>query len=281
MLIRAAASSVNGADIDVRAGHLRAISGRRFPKGAGFDFTGEVAAVADDVADFRVGEGVWGFVNNLKATPTATGAEYVLAPARAIFRRPNGLDAVEAAALPGAAGAALATLQKIGVLAGERVLIRGGAGGVGSAAVQLAAATGAQVVALARGVHLDRIRELGALQAYDYTTTDPKELGEFDVIVDPVGKDLHAYRGLLRRGGRPPIARGRRRLRQARDSRFLTLCAVEPNWSTRRVGTERSKHCSCMAGRTVVGADVVQHHVQGCFDRAGVAVELGQEQSAL
>lgn len=202
VLVRAAASSVNGADVEVRAGHLRVLSGRKFPRGTGFDFAGDVVAVADDVTGYRVGDGVWGSNTNLKAGPTAAAAEYVLASTKDVSRRPRSLDASDAAALPGAAGAALATLQKVGLQAGERILVRGGAGGVGSAAVQLAAARGGQVTALVRGTHLHRVRELGAHEAFDYTTISPKELGEFDVIIDPVGRNLRAYRSLLRPGGR-------------------------------------------------------------------------------
>ncbi len=202
VLVRAAASSVNGADVTVRAGHLKVFTGRRFPRGTGFDFAGDLVAVADDVTDYRAGDGVWGFLNGLKQRPTAAAAEYVLAGVKDVSRRPLTLAATDAAALPGAAGAALATLDTVGLQAGERILVRGAAGGVGTATVQLAAARGAEVTALVRETHLDRVRELGAHHAHDYRSTPPADLGEFDVIVDPVGKNLRAYRRLLRPGGR-------------------------------------------------------------------------------
>ena len=85
---------------------------------------------------------------------------------------------------------------------GERVLIRGANGGVGTAAVQVARALGGQVTALASAPHLDRLRDLGAQQAYDYHVTSPGDLGRFDVILDPVSKNMAPYRKLLTKKGR-------------------------------------------------------------------------------
>ncbi|HEY6890746.1 MAG TPA: NAD(P)-dependent alcohol dehydrogenase [Solirubrobacter sp.] len=193
-LVAVQASSVNHADLLIRSGKLKLISGRRFPRGTGFDFTGRIAAVGADVDGFSVGDEVWGFLNGTRQGPTAATAEYVVAPVDRLALRPRSLDAVTAAALPGAAGAALAAIETAGVQTGDRVLIRGGAGGVGSAAIQLAAATGAHVTTLVRHAHLARARELGAAVE--------GELGTFDVILDLVGKRMRAYRRLLAPGGR-------------------------------------------------------------------------------
>jgi len=85
---------------------------------------------------------------------------------------------------------------------GERLLVRGATGGVGSVAVQLGKALGAHVTALAAARNLDWITRLGADEAVDYRTTRPEDLDRFDVIVDVVGTDLGAYRKRLARGGR-------------------------------------------------------------------------------
>lgn len=203
VLVRVAASSINGADVDVRAGKLKVLSGRRFPRGAGFDFAGDVVAVGDGVTDYGPGDGVWGFLKGLRAGPSAAAAEYVVASVKDVSRRPMTVDAVDAASLPGAGAAALGVLRdKARLQAGERVLIRGGAGGVGSAAVQIAHAMGGQVTALVSPQHIDRVRGLGAKEAYDYHNVDPSGLRDFDVILDPVGRDLRTHRRLLAKGGR-------------------------------------------------------------------------------
>lgn len=82
------------------------------------------------------------------------------------------------------------------------MLVRGANGGVGTAAVQVARALGGRVTALASARHLDRLRDLGAEEAFDHHTTEPSELGRFDVVLDPVARNMRPYRRLLGPGGR-------------------------------------------------------------------------------
>jgi NADPH:quinone reductase-like Zn-dependent oxidoreductase len=204
VLVRVAASSVNGADVAVRAGKLKLVSGRSFPRGAGFDFAGTVAEAVGDVTGLAAGDEVWGFVNAVRNPGlSGTAAGYVLAPVDGTARRPRTVSAAEAAALSGVGASVLGILRDhVRLRAGERVLVRGANGGVGTAAVQLARALGGQVTALASAPHLDRLRDLGAQQAFDYHATDPRDLGRFDVILDPVSKGMRPYRRLLAPGGR-------------------------------------------------------------------------------
>ncbi len=98
---------------------------------------------------------------------------------------------------------AITALRDIGQLkTDERLLVRGGSGGVGSIAVQLGRSIGARVTALAGASSLDFVRELGADTVFDYATTRAAELGTFDVILDTVGSELRAYRALLAPRGR-------------------------------------------------------------------------------
>jgi len=146
---------------------------------------------------------VWGVRNGIRQGPTGAAAEYLVAPVDAVALAPRTVDAVGAAALAGAGGSALAVLSDaVGLQSGERVLIRGAGGGVGSAAVQVARAMGAHVCALARAEHHDALRALGAQDTADYRTVVPAQLGRFDVVVDTVGTGLSSYRKLLHRGGR-------------------------------------------------------------------------------
>jgi Zinc-binding dehydrogenase len=113
------------------------------------------------------------------------------------------LTVLDAAALPVSGTTVLTALtEEARLTKGERLLVRGATGGVGSIAVQLGNALGAHVTALAGARNLDWVRELGADTALDYRTTRPADLDPFDVILDAVGTDMGAYRRRLTRRGR-------------------------------------------------------------------------------
>ncbi|BDM74381.1 NADPH:quinone reductase (plasmid) [Streptomyces nigrescens] len=203
VLVSVEASSVNGLDTIVRSGGLRIVTGRRFPMGLGLDFAGVVAAVGDGVHRYRVGERVWGTVHPLKRHTVGGAAEYVVVPAGRIGPAPAGVSSVEAASLVVAGATALLALRKtVHLKSGERLLVRGAAGGVGTAAVQLAHAMGGHVTALSRSRHADALRELGADEVFDYGATTADQIGPFDAILDTVGSELRCYRRRLARGGR-------------------------------------------------------------------------------
>ncbi len=203
VLVRVRASSVNPYDTIVRSGKLRLITGSRFPLGTGLDFAGEIVAVGKDVVDLQVGERVWGTVPVTGKHTTAAAAEYVAVPSGRVARLPEGLTNVEAAALAvGGTTAFTALVDKAGLKRGERVLVRGAAGGVGAAAVQLAHAMGAQVTALASSNDADYVLSLGANGVLDYKTVGPKDLPAFDVILDTAGTSLGSFRARLAPGGR-------------------------------------------------------------------------------
>ncbi|MBL1098547.1 NAD(P)-dependent alcohol dehydrogenase [Streptomyces coffeae] len=203
VLVSVEASSVNGLDTIVRAGGLRIVTGRRFPIGVGLDFAGVVAAKGADVRQYQVGDRVWGTVHPLKRHTVAGAAEYVVVPADRVGLAPADISPVEAASLVVAGTTALSALRDtLHLASGERLLVRGAAGGVGTAAVQLAHAMGGHVTALSRGRHAGALRELGADEVFDYTTTTADQLGPFDAILDTVGSELHGYRRRLTREGR-------------------------------------------------------------------------------
>ncbi|WP_223853048.1 NAD(P)-dependent alcohol dehydrogenase [Microbispora bryophytorum] len=199
VLVRVRAFSVNGGELAARAGDLRLLTGRKFPQRVGLDFTGEVAALGAGATGVAVGDRVWGVLGR---TGFGSAADYVTVRAERLGRVPDGLDLVEAAALPVATTAITALRDKAGVRPGERLLVRGAAGGVGNAAVQLGKAYGAEVTALARAANLDFVRTLGAHHAIDHRSVSPAELGPFDVVLDTAGTDLRAFRRLRSPGGR-------------------------------------------------------------------------------
>ncbi|MFD7895257.1 NAD(P)-dependent alcohol dehydrogenase [Streptomyces sp. NPDC059743] len=203
VLVSVEASSVNGHDVIVRSGELKFVSGRRFPIGVGLDFAGTIVATGAGVEGFRAGERVWGMVHPRERHITGGAAEYVVVPVDRIGPAPAGVSAVDAASLVVAGATALIALRdSVHLATGERVLVRGAAGGVGTAAVQLAHALGCHVTALARDRHAQILVGLGADEVLDYGSTTSDRIGPFDVIVDTVGTELNCYRSRLAKGGR-------------------------------------------------------------------------------
>ncbi len=202
VLVRVHASGLNPKDPIVRQGSLRLITGRKFPRGTGYDFSGQVVAPGARVSDLARGDRVWGFLDGFRG---GAAAEYAAIPRAWLEPMPERLGWIEGAALPLVGATALQGLRDVGrVNSGDRVLIKGASGGVGSAAIQIAKARGAHVTALASGEGLDHCRALGADAVVDYRLTAPTALGDrFDVFFDCVGQSPYrAYRRLFRRGGR-------------------------------------------------------------------------------
>ena len=204
VLVKVHASSVNPVDAIIRSGKLRFKTGKTFPKRTGIDFAGEVVQVAPGDAGFQIGNRVWGV---LLTTETGTGqgcaAEYLSVPVDRLALMPTTLDFIHAAAISGVGAVSVIALRdKAQLKRGERILVRGAAGGVGSVAVQLASTLGAHVTALASAKDLDFVRSLGAHEVFDHRKTSPASLGPFDVVLDLVGTQLGDYRKLLTRTGR-------------------------------------------------------------------------------
>ncbi|GGX96576.1 dehydrogenase [Streptomyces minutiscleroticus] len=205
VLVRVHATSVNGGDLHARSGRLRFLARGRFPLGTGLDVAGEVVRTGRGVTDPAPGDRVWGVLpRSTVSGPLGAAAEFVVADAARLSRAPGNLDPVEAAALPAVGTTAVTALLTHGRLrAGQRLLVRGAAGGVGSAAVVLGHALGAHVTALARGSVLDAVRGLGADEAFDHRTVAPGDLGRFDLVLDTAGgRGLSVWHGLLGPRGR-------------------------------------------------------------------------------
>lgn len=197
VLIRVHATSVNPFDCQRRAGYgrtiLGALGGPGFPLILGRDCSGLVAAVGAGVRRFKVGDAVW-------ATPDPLGqgthADYATASVEETELKPERLSFVEAAALPYAGLTAWTALAETGGLgpgnaAGKRVLIHGGSGGVGSVAIQLAKAWGAEVVATASSRNLALVRELGADRVIDYKQHDfATQVADIDLVLDTIGGEV-------------------------------------------------------------------------------------------
>ena len=169
VLVRVHASSINAFDVAVGAGMLQGMMEYEFPVTIGRDLAGVVEQVGSEVSRYQVGDEVFGFLG----TPVlhqGTWADYVASPEDMfVAPKPASLGFLEAGALPTAGVAALMSIDALDPSDGERVLVVGATGGVGSYAVQLAAKRGAKVIATARSEDEDYLRDLGAAETIDYT----------------------------------------------------------------------------------------------------------------
>ncbi|MBT2275364.1 NAD(P)-dependent alcohol dehydrogenase [Rhodococcus qingshengii] len=203
VLVRVRASGVNPHDTAVRSGRLRALTGRSFPKGVGVDFVGEVIQAGSHVPAPAVGSRVWGVLPGIAQKGTGSAAEYVAVDAGRISEAPANLSATEAVSLLAGGTTAITALRDEARLReGERILVRGATGGVGTAVVQYARSLNAHVTTLSSARTTSLATKLGADAAYDYNVTGPDELEKFDVVFDAVGTDLRQFRKLIAPGGR-------------------------------------------------------------------------------
>jgi NADPH:quinone reductase-like Zn-dependent oxidoreductase len=159
---------------------MRIVTGLHKPKNtiAGQDVAGDVVAVGPDVTRFHVGDEVFGIARG-------SFAEYAVAREDKLAHKPSVLSFEQAAAMPVSGLTALRAIDAAGVRAGQSVLVIGASGGVGTYAVQLAVAAGANVTGVASTSKLDLVRDLGAADVIDYTVDDITDGSRsFDVILD-------------------------------------------------------------------------------------------------
>lgn len=222
VLVRIHAAGINPPDWYLRDGY-RTLPPEWQPPVAlpaipGSDISGVVEAVAADVANFAVGDEVFGMVRFPSFGDSAAYAQYVAAPASDLARKPAGIDHVDAAATPMALLTAWQFLIALGhdqpnplqaqrhvpvTLDGKTVLVNGAAGGVGHFAVQLAKWRGARVIAVASGGHEAFLRDLGADEFIDYTKVTPEDAAQdVDLVLDTVGGPATGrFLRTLKRGG--------------------------------------------------------------------------------
>lgn len=210
VLVKVRAAAVNPLDWHYMRGSpylMRLVSGIGAPKDSrfGVDFAGTVEAVGDSVTKFRPGDEVFG-------GRSGAFAEYLVIPEdRALTSKPANVTFEQAAAVPIAAITALQALRdKGGLQPGQKVLINGASGGVGTFAVQIAKSLGAEVTGVCSTRNVEMVRSIGADHVFDYKKEDYTESGnEYDLIVDMVGNhSLSANRRVLAPDGTLVIVGG-------------------------------------------------------------------------
>jgi len=203
LLVRVHASSVNPVDSFVAAGALKEMAEYEFPVTLGRDFAGVVERVGAGVSRYRVGDEVFGFLTPVNPTVHAgSWTELITIPEdNFVAAKPRGMDFAAAGAASVAGLTAIAAFDALAPVEGERVVVVGATGGVGSFFVQLAAAAGASVIAPALPDDTDHLQGLGVGELLDRNADVAAALGEgVDVILDVVSQVPDT--SLLRDGGR-------------------------------------------------------------------------------
>ena len=202
VLVRVHAAAVNIGDWHLLRGMpyiVRVVAGLRAPRREipGLEIAGQVEAVGRGVQQFRPGDEVFGWCNG-------AFAEYACTAASSLLPKPSNLTLEQSAAVGDSALTALAAVRDQGkVQPGQKVLINGASGGVGTFAVQIAKAFGAHVTAVCSTANLDMVRSIGADQVIDYTREDfVQSPRRYDVMLDLVGNRSlsHCRRALTPRG---------------------------------------------------------------------------------
>jgi len=191
VLIKVRAAGVN--PVDWKA------AGTRMGQVPGTDVSGVIDTLGDGVSGWKVGEQVLGF-----ARQSGSYAEYAVIPVSSLARKPKALSFEEAAGVPIAAETAYRALHEAGgIKSGQTVLIHGAAGGVGSAAVQIAKAAGARVIGTASANNLEFLKSIGADQVIDYTAQKFEDVGKnVDLVLNTANAETTARSiAIVREGG--------------------------------------------------------------------------------
>jgi NADPH:quinone reductase-like Zn-dependent oxidoreductase len=205
VLVKVCATTVTPMDRHLRQPGMniiaRMIAGLIKPKNPvlGTEFAGEIESVGKDVKRFKEGDQVYG-----GAPPFGAHAEYVCMPENKVGIKPSNMTFEEAAGVTFAGTTALKYLREKGnIQEGQKVLVNGASGGVGTFAVQLAKYFGADVTGVCSTSNLEMVQSLGANKIIDYTKEDFTKTGQtYDIIFDAVGKrSFSQCKGSLNRGG--------------------------------------------------------------------------------
>jgi NADPH:quinone reductase-like Zn-dependent oxidoreductase len=203
VVVEVHAASLNPFDTIVREGYLQQNVPLQLPATLGGDIAGVVTEAGEDVTDFTVGDKVYGQAN-IVAGNSGAFAEFAATSAAQIAKMPENLGFTEAASLPLVGVSAIQALtEHINLTADQKIFINGGAGAIGSIAIQLAKNIGAYVATTATGEGIELTKQLGADEAIDYKTNDFSTLlKNYDAVFDTVGGDtFDKSLAILKKGG--------------------------------------------------------------------------------
>ncbi len=203
VLVEVYAASINPVDWKIRAGYMKDMMPLNFPATLGGDFAGAVTEVGEEVSEFKVGDEVFGSAIVLNGG-SGSFAQFLAANVANIAHKPKTVNFEQAAALPLVGASAVQALEEhIKLQSGQKILIHGGAGGIGHVAIQLAKVLGAHVATTVSANDIEFARSLGADQVIDYKRQNFEEiLKNFDAVFDTVGgKITDASFNVLKKNG--------------------------------------------------------------------------------
>lgn len=203
VLVEVHAASINPFDWKVREGYAKKYIKLEFPTTIGGDFAGVVTGLGENVSDFKIGEAVYGQAA-VFGGGTGAFAEVLAANVNKIAPKPKNIDFLQAASLPLVGVSALQALEThIKLKKGQKILIHGGAGGIGTIAIQLAKALGAYVATTVSSDDVEYARGLGADEVIDYKNQNFEEiLKDYNAVFDTVGgKTLDKSFLVVKKGG--------------------------------------------------------------------------------
>lgn len=203
LLIEVHAAGINPVDWKIREGYMAQMLPLKFPATLGGDFSGVVVEVGAGVSGYKKGDEVYGQAGTLRGG-SGSFAEFVLADIKITALKPKNINHNEAAALPlTGVSAWQALVDHIGLSRGKKILIHGGAGGIGTMAIQLAKYLGAYAATTVSAKDMQYVRELGADEAIDYKNQSFQDmLNNFDAVFDTVGGGTYEKSfKVLRKGG--------------------------------------------------------------------------------
>jgi NADPH:quinone reductase-like Zn-dependent oxidoreductase len=271
VLVRVHAASANAGDWHLLRGTplpFRLVAGLTKPKYKiiGNDIAGTVEAVGQNATQFKPGDEVFGEVSRCGF---GAYAEYVVARENALALKPANLSFEEAASVPTAGCTALQGLRKGNIQSGQKVLIHGAAGGVGTFAVQIAKALGAEVTGVCSTKNSETIRAGGAVHVFDYTREDFASSGQkFDLILAVNGdRSIWDYRRALSTNGRYVMCGGSNR--QLSDALFLgPLLSI----GGRKLGNmlARPNQSDLLVLKKLIEAGKVRPIIERCYELSEV-----------
>jgi len=188
VLIKVKAFSINPMDWKIRKGEMKLMSGSKFPKQTGADFSGIVEETGSGVSDLKKGDAIFGVVNNLMKE--GVSAEYITLTASLVWKKPTDVSFSQAASIPVVGTAALTALQKMGnIQSSTSILVNGATGGFGMFLLQFLKQKGANITAVTSTKGIEFAIKWGANTVIDYTKTNVlAQKTTYDIVIDLSGK---------------------------------------------------------------------------------------------
>jgi len=204
VMVKVHSASLNPVDSMIRMGYAQKMMPLPFPITLGGDFSGKIFELGADVKGFKVGDEVYGTAGPFRGG-TGSFAEFLVTNNANIAKKPVSINITNAAAIPLVGTCALQAIEEdLDIKKGDKILIRGGGGGIGSIAIQLAKLRGSHVATTVSKNDMDYAKSLGADEVYDYKEQDVSEiLKDYDAVFETArADDIDKLLNVLKKGGK-------------------------------------------------------------------------------